>query len=130
MTEFSHAVRRPSPREPQARTTRFLALGISSLDRRTSAGPDEESVELDTLRVEDRTIDTNPHAENEAPYKSRTSGDTRRQTPIAETPATISVITQAQIKESGNRICGTLSAPSRASRSVRVKTAMPLVTGT
>ena len=98
MTESTPAARRPySLREPQARTTRWLALSISAaLVASPALAQEEESVELDTLRVEDRTIDTNPHAEQGAPYKARTSGDTRRQTQIADTPATISIITSVE----------------------------------
>lgn len=61
----------------------------------------DDEVQLDTLKIEDRTADVNPHAEAGAPYKARTSGDSRRVKPLAETPATITVITETQIKESG-----------------------------
>ncbi|MDD3798602.1 MAG: TonB-dependent receptor [Novosphingobium sp.] len=60
-----------------------------------------EEVELDTLKIEDRTADVNPHAEPGAPYKARTSGDERLTRPIAELPQTISVLTETQIRESG-----------------------------
>ena len=58
-------------------------------------------VELDTLRIEDRTADVNPHAEPGAPYKARTSGDERLTRPIAELPQTMTVLTESQIEESG-----------------------------
>jgi len=61
----------------------------------------EEPIVLDTLQVEERTIDTNPYAEPGAPYKARVSGDSRHVKPLAETPQTINVFTQTQIKESG-----------------------------
>ena len=64
-----------------------------------TAEPDE--VELETLRIEDRTADVNPYTVEGAPYLARVSGDNRRTEPLAETPATISVITQTQIQESG-----------------------------
>lgn len=61
----------------------------------------EETIMLDTLSIEDRTIDTNPYAEPGAPYKAKSSGDQRRVKDLADTPATISVLTQAQIKDAG-----------------------------
>lgn len=85
-----------------------LALGISAALAsplalaQESAPAAEDELELDTLRIEDRSLDTNPYAEKGAPYKARVSGDARRQTPIAETPATLTVLTQTQIKESGD----------------------------
>ncbi len=56
---------------------------------------------LATVTVEDTAIDPNPNAQVGVPYKARTSGDERHTRPIAETPATISVLTRAQIEESG-----------------------------
>lgn len=81
-----------------------VALGvtaavIASPALAQDAQPDE--VQLDTLKIEDATADVNPHAERGAPYKARTSGDERLTRPIAELPQTISVLTEAQIKESG-----------------------------
>lgn len=65
------------------------------------AEPADDSFTLETIRVKDRTIDTNPYAEDGAPYKARVSGDERHTRPLAETPQTISVITKAQIEDSG-----------------------------
>lgn len=62
---------------------------------------EEEEVELETLKIEDRTADVNPNAEPGAPYKARTSGDERRTRPIAETPSTIQVLTESYIEDSG-----------------------------
>ena len=62
---------------------------------------EEEEVELDTLRIEDRTADVNPNAEPGAPYKARMSGDVRLTRPIAETPSTIQVLTESYIEDSG-----------------------------
>ena len=108
MTRRSTAVLRPlSLRDASSPRTRLFALGIGAA---LIAGPalaqddeadDEGSVELDTLRVEDRAADANPYVEKNAPYKAKVSGDRRRTQDIAETPATISIITRAQIKESG-----------------------------
>ncbi|CAA0111412.1 putative TonB-dependent receptor BfrD [Halioglobus japonicus] len=61
----------------------------------------EEPIVLDTLQIEERTVDTNPYAEPGAPYKAKISGDTRHTRPIADTPQIISVLTQTEIKDSG-----------------------------
>ncbi len=61
----------------------------------------EEEIQLGVLQIQDRTIDTNPYAEAGAPYKAKISGDSRHVKPLAETPKTISVLTQTAIKESG-----------------------------
>jgi catecholate siderophore receptor len=83
----------------------LLALGVSfslcSAGALAQSTEEEAVLELDTLQIEDRTADTNPYAEPGVPYKARVSGDARRTEPLAETPATISVLTQTQIKESG-----------------------------
>jgi len=60
-----------------------------------------EEVELETLQIEDNAADVNPYTQKGAPYKARISGDLRRVKPLSETPATISVITEAQIEEQG-----------------------------
>lgn len=80
-----------------------LALGVSALmlNPAAFAQEEEEAVELDTLQIEDRTIDTNPYAEPGAPYKARVSGDQRHVKPLAETPQTINVLTGTMIEESG-----------------------------
>ncbi|MEE2733173.1 MAG: TonB-dependent receptor [Pseudomonadota bacterium] len=80
-----------------------LALGISALmfNPVALAQEEEEAVELDTLQIEDRTIDTNPYAEPGAPYKAKVSGDQRHVKPLAETPQTINVLTGTMIEESG-----------------------------
>jgi catecholate siderophore receptor len=61
----------------------------------------EDTFVLDTLQIEERTADTNPYAEEGAPYKAKISGDKRHVKELAETPQTISVLTQTQIQESG-----------------------------
>ncbi|MCB1705043.1 MAG: TonB-dependent receptor [Halioglobus sp.] len=61
----------------------------------------EEPIVLDTLQIEERTVDTNPYAEPGAPYKAKISGDARHTRPIADTPQIISVLTQTEIKDSG-----------------------------
>jgi catecholate siderophore receptor len=62
---------------------------------------DDEVVTLDTISVKDRTLDTNPYAEENAPYKAKISGDRRHVKDLADTPQTINVMTQTQIQESG-----------------------------
>ncbi|RLU00619.1 TonB-dependent receptor [Ketobacter sp.] len=80
-----------------------LALGISALmfNPVALAQEEEEAVDLDTLQIEDSTIDTNPYAEPGAPYKAKVSGDQRHVKPLAETPQTINVLTGTMIEESG-----------------------------
>ena len=85
-------------------TTATLALGLGAALLATpalaqSAEPDE--VQLDTLRIEDKAADVSPYTQQGAPYKARVSGDPRRVKPLAETPATIQVLTATQIEESG-----------------------------
>jgi catecholate siderophore receptor len=62
---------------------------------------DDAPIMLDTMQIEERTLDTNPYAEEGAPYKAKVSGDSRHVKPLAETPQTITVLTQTQIQESG-----------------------------
>lgn len=62
---------------------------------------DDEVFVLDTLQIEERTADTNPYAEEGAPYKAKISGDKRHVKELADTPQTISVVTQTQLQESG-----------------------------
>ena len=86
-----------------------LALGMTAAliaadAHAQAAQPDQEQdteVELETIRIEDRTGDVNPYTQKGAPYKARVSGDNRRPLPLARTPATITVVTQTQIRESG-----------------------------
>ena len=83
-----------------ARTT--LALSVSSaLLAPFGAGLAAEVIDLDKLQIEERAIDTNPHAEPGAPYKAKTSGDERITRPIAETPFNVSVLTKTAIDDSG-----------------------------
>ncbi len=77
-----------------------LALSITSI-LTTGAFAQDDVINLDTLQIEERTIDTNPYAEPGAPYKAKFSGDSRHVKPLAETPQTITVLTKTQIEESG-----------------------------
>lgn len=81
-----------------------VALGLSLLHGAPAfaqQAQEEDEVELDTLRIEDKTADVNPYTQQGSPYKARVSGDPRRVKPLAETPATIQVVTSTQIQESG-----------------------------
>lgn len=105
MTKLVRGVMRPvSLRQRGA----AAAIGMSAAllatqahaQQATSQQEDEE-VQLDTLEIEDKAADVNPYTQKGAPYKARVSGDNRRVKPLAETPATITVLTQTQILESG-----------------------------
>lgn len=78
-----------------------MAIGISAaVFSPTGVGAAEE-LEMKPVTVVERVIDHNPYAEPDAPYKARKSGDDRRAKPLAETSATISVLTQQQIQDTG-----------------------------
>ena len=83
-------------------TKSILALSISAaLSGNLAMAQEEAPILLDTMRIEERTIDTNPYAQPGAPYKARISGDSRHVKPLADTPQTIEVLTQTRIEESG-----------------------------
>ncbi len=76
-----------------------LPLGVQA---QTAAPPAATSATtLKEVTVQGKKIDPNPNAEVGAPYKARTSGDTRYTRPLAEVPQTISVITKSAIDDSG-----------------------------
>lgn len=78
-----------------------IAVGLSALTMIPAQGVAQEAEQLATVRVESTAIEANPNAEVGVPYKAKTSGDERRTRPLAETPATITVLTKAQIDDSG-----------------------------
>jgi catecholate siderophore receptor len=79
-----------------------LALGIPTLLMSGMGfAQSDDTFVLDTLKIEERTVDTNPYAEAGAPYKAKISGDSRHVKDLADTPQTINVLTQTQIQESG-----------------------------
>lgn len=82
-----------------------LAMCVQTVLLGTTAGQaiaqGNDAIVLDALQIEERTIDTNPYAEKNAPYKAKKSGDSRHVKDLAETPQTISVLTQTAIQESG-----------------------------
>lgn len=79
-----------------------LALAISGALVANIATADENHIALDKLKVEESvTPDTNPYAVPGAPYLAERVSDPRRTRPLAETPQTITVLTAAQISDSG-----------------------------
>jgi catecholate siderophore receptor len=103
MTKSSTGVVRPlSLRQGGAAMALGLTAALAAVPAAAQEAPAaEEEVQLDTLKIQDRTADVNPYAEEGAPYKARMSADSRRTRPLAETPQTITVVTETQIKESG-----------------------------
>ncbi|MFC3101701.1 TonB-dependent receptor [Altererythrobacter lauratis] len=101
MSDTANAVRRPICLRARGAG---LAIGVGAI---LIAGPalaqsqEPEEVELDTLQIEDSAADVNPYVQPGSPYKARVSGDPRRVVPLAETPATIQVLTATQIAEQG-----------------------------
>ncbi|MGE4070545.1 MAG: TonB-dependent receptor [Lysobacterales bacterium] len=93
----------PSARQKPLALAAGMSLALLAGTVAAAAEPEQidEELTLDTLTFEERTLDTNPYAERNAPYKARVSGDERRTEALAETAATIIVLTQTQIKESG-----------------------------
>lgn len=79
----------------------MLGLSAAMLMPSHAMAQDAEPEELATVKVEDTAIDPNPNAQLGVPYKAKTSGDERHTRPIAELPQTMTVLTRAQIEESG-----------------------------
>lgn len=79
---------------------RAAVLGLSAAMLMPLAAQAQDA-ELATVKVQDTAIDPNPNAQVGVPYKARTSGDERRVRPLAETPATIQVLTAKEIEDSG-----------------------------
>src|SRR4051812_37429928 len=77
------------------------AVGLSALALMPAQGFAQQDQELATVRVQSTAIEANPNAEVGVPYKAKTSGDERHTRPLAETPQTITVLTKAQIEDSG-----------------------------
>jgi catecholate siderophore receptor len=91
-----------SLRTPKTSHKTLLALSLPGMLLSPLAmAQEDELIVLDTLQIEERTVDTNPYAQAGAPYKAQTSGDSRHVKELADTPQTISVLTQTQIQESG-----------------------------
>ncbi|GAA3996328.1 TonB-dependent receptor [Comamonas faecalis] len=80
----------------------LLPLGALAQTAQPAAAAEQAaSHQLPTVTVQEQAIDPNPNAEVGAPYKAKTSADTRHTRPLAETPQTISVITKTAIDDSG-----------------------------
>lgn len=92
-----------SLRSPKVNTNKtLLALSVPGMLMSPFAmAQEDEPIVLDTMQIEERTVDTNPYAQAGAPYKAQVSGDSRHVKELADTPQTISVLTQTQIQESG-----------------------------
>lgn len=85
-----------------APSTLAIAISGALVAGVTHAQENTESVALDALKVEETVApNTNPYAVPGAPYLVEKVADPRRTRPVAETPATITVITSDQITESG-----------------------------
>lgn len=83
-----------------------LAVGIAAAMLMPLGAFAEEKKEepkkvLDTVKVEATALEANPNAQAGVPYKAQFSGDDRHTRPLAETPQNITVLTKAQIEESG-----------------------------
>ena len=70
----------------------------------TAAEPAAQPVQakkMDEVVILGQRVESNPNAEVGAPYKARTSADSRHTRPLAETPQTISVLTRSALDDSG-----------------------------
>lgn len=94
-------VRRPVSLRQRATLAAGVSAALIAQPAIAQDGGEEEEITLEKLEIKDHTADSNPYTQEGAPYKARISGDIRRPRPLAETPATITVLTEAQIEESG-----------------------------
>lgn len=101
-------VKRPSSlRATSTLSCSTVTLGMSTalllpLTVQAQAQADEgKETTLKPVVVTERAPDHNPYSEPGAPYKAKQSGDERRAKPLAETPATISVLTRQQLQDTG-----------------------------
>ena len=95
-TQFPASFRVPG----MAKTSIALGVSTAMMLPMGAIGADNET-EMKAVTVVERAFDHNPYAESGAPYKAKKSGDDRRKRPLAETPATIQVMTKTQIEDSG-----------------------------
>lgn len=101
MTDKTSGIIAPrSLRRSSARQAAALA-GLTAAMLPLHAMAQEADEPIATVKVEDTAIDPNPNAQLGVPYKAKTSGDERHSRPLAETPQTITVLTRAQIEQSG-----------------------------
>lgn len=90
----------------QRPAARSMALGLSTavLMPVAAIGQDRQPVEhtaLQAVEVVDTALEANPNAEPGVPYKAKYSGDERHKRALADTAQNISVMTKAQIEDSG-----------------------------
>jgi len=79
-----------------------LALAISGALVAGAATAEENKIALDKLTIEESvTPDTNPYAVPGTPYLADRVSDPRRTRSVAETPQTITVLTAAEIEDTG-----------------------------
>lgn len=78
-----------------------MLMPLSAMAQQAAEPQPTQNAELPSIKVQATKIDPNPNAEVGAPYKAKTSADTRHTRPLAETPQTIQVITAAAIADSG-----------------------------
>ena len=94
-----------SPRQAAPLTQTTVSLGLTTalmLPIAVQAQADDaKETTLKPVVVTERAPDHNPYSEAGAPYKAKQSGDERRAKPLAETPATISVLTRQQLQDTG-----------------------------
>lgn len=92
---------RRSGRARQAAALAGLAGAMLAPGHAFAQAQTADQAPLAEVTVEDTAIDPNPNAQLGVPFKARTSGDERHSRPIAETPQTMTVLTRAQIEQSG-----------------------------
>lgn len=86
-----------------------LALGISSAmlmpvvvsAQDTTPPVKTQKEKLAEVEILGKRRESNPNAEVGAPYKAKSSADSRHTRPLAETPQTISVLTRSALDDSG-----------------------------
>ncbi|AVP56837.1 TonB-dependent receptor [Pulveribacter suum] len=96
----------PSSRIKKPKSLRLSTGGVAAaallpLAALAQGQPAATAATLPTVTVQEQAIDPNPNAEVGAPYKAKTSADSRHTRPLAETPQTISVVTGEAIRDSG-----------------------------
>lgn len=98
----NNADARSTRRKPAGFTQSTLAIAISGALLSGLAEAESPKASLDKLTIEEEvTPDTNPYAEPGAPYLGKVSADPRRTRPLADTPQTITVLTQDAIQDTG-----------------------------
>jgi catecholate siderophore receptor len=105
-------LKHPQARQPKSLRQTTLAVSISGamllpLVAAAQSGPsaaepaDQAVKQMPGVVIYGQRVESNPNAEVGAPYKAKTSADSRHTRPLAETPQTISVLTRAALDDSG-----------------------------